>query len=85
MQDKSGPFYYPFPNNKKVRMYVKDEDGEVWFRMWSSEDAKLWDDHGWVPWGAIQKAAAMYTGKGFDPNAAYDLEVAKLMIKDSRK
>lgn len=88
MQDDKGPFYYPFPENKKVRMYVKDEAGEVWFRLWNRDDDKLWDDHGWVPWGAIQKAQEMYANakkSGFDPKAAYDLEVAKLMLKESKK
>jgi hypothetical protein len=84
MKDKRGPFYYPFPANKKVRMYVREENDEICFRMWNQEDPELWMQHGWVPWGAIQQAAAMYNGKAFNPHQAYDLSIAKALIKETQ-
>ena len=48
-------------------MYVREGVDEVWFRMWNSDDAKLWDEHGWVPYEAIKKAQGMYQIKDFDP------------------
>lgn len=88
MNDEKGLFYYPFPQNKRVRMYVKDEDGAVWFRLWSQDDARLWDDHGWVPWDAIHKAKSMYREErpqgGFQPDKAYDLDVARLILKQGK-
>ena len=63
-------------------MYVRKEAGEVSFRMWNKEDPELWEDHGWVPYGAIQQAAAMFAGKGFDPHKAYDLEVATAVLEE---
>jgi hypothetical protein len=35
-----------------------------------------------VPYGAILKAAEMYTGKNFDPRQAYDIELATALIDD---
>ena len=52
MQDEKGLYYYPNPQNKRVRMYVREEGGEVFFRLWNQDDPELFEDHGWVPWGA---------------------------------
>jgi hypothetical protein len=84
MKDKNGLYYYPFIDNKRVRMYVKDEDGSVWFRLWNAEEPELWDEHGWVPHGAIEEAKLMYEGKSFDPAQAYDLEIARTIIEEYR-
>jgi hypothetical protein len=83
MKDERGHYYYPFPQNKKVRMYVREEEGSVYFRLWNSDDIQLWDDHGWVPYEAIQQAQTMYDQKNeFNPNQAYDLETAKAALKE---
>ena len=83
MKDDRGKYYYPFPQNKKVRMYVQEEGGSVYFRLWNPDDVKLWDDHGWIPYEAIQQAQAMYEQKNdFNPNQAYDLETAKAVLKE---
>ena len=42
MKDKDGGlYYYPFPENKQVRMYVKKSDGSIMFRMWRQDDESL--------------------------------------------
>ena len=83
MKDERGKYYYPFPQNKKVRMYVQEEGGSVYFRLWNSDDIQLWDDHGWIPYEAIKQAQAMYEQKNdFNPNQAYDLETAKAVLKE---
>jgi hypothetical protein len=81
MKDKRGCYYYPFPANKRVRMYVRDQEGMIWFRMWNADDPKLWEDHGWVPYGAIQEAMQVYEGKGFNPAQAYDIQTAMATLK----
>jgi hypothetical protein len=83
MKDKRGLYYYPFPLNKKVRMYVRKKDNEIFFRLWNSDDLKLWEEHGWVPHGAIKQAAGMYKGGSFDPNRAYDIEIANSLIAEN--
>jgi hypothetical protein len=60
MKDDRGLFYYPFPLNKKVRMYVRAGVDEIWFRMWNTDDQELWDEHGWIPYEAIKKAEGLY-------------------------
>jgi len=83
MKDERGLYYYPSPDNHRVRMYVKAEAGSIWFRMWNADDPQLWEQHDWVPYGAILKATGMYTGKNFDPRRAYDIELAKTLIDEN--
>lgn len=83
MKDKRGLYYYPFPQNKKARMYVREKDGAVWFRLWNADDPELWEEHGWVPYEAIKQARAMYDGDAFDPAKAYDLQAAEALIREN--
>ncbi|MFO7964481.1 MAG: hypothetical protein R6U50_11205 [Desulfobacterales bacterium] len=80
MKDKNGYYYYPFPMNKKVRMYVKRHKNEIFFRMWNQDDPQLWEEHGWVPHEAIEKATKLYKGKTFNPHEAYDVRLAKALL-----
>ena len=82
MKDKRGFYYYPFPQNRKIRMYVRKDSSEICFRLWNPDDSKLWEEHGWVPYGAIKQAAGIYRGGSFDPNKAYDIEIAGTLIKE---
>ena len=84
MRDEKGLYYFPFPQNQNVRMYVREKDGAVWFRLWNAEDSKLWDEHGWVPYQAIKQAESMYDGDGFDPAKAYDLQAATALIDENK-
>ncbi|MGD8703599.1 MAG: hypothetical protein PVH26_14280 [Desulfosarcina sp.] len=83
MKDKIGIYYYPFPENKRVRMYVRGKDGQVEFRMRNEDDPSIWNDHKWVPYDAIQQAQVLYANRGqFDPKRAYDIQIAKVLIRD---
>ena len=83
MRDERGFYYYPFPGNKRVRMYVRQLTGEPEFRMWNQDDAEMWEQHGWMPYSAILQAKALYKGGPFDPDKAYDLEAAKALLDDA--
>ncbi len=83
MKDKRGLYYYPNPGNKRIRTYVKEEAGEIWFRLFNADDPGLWEAHGWVPYGAIRKAAEGYAGTGFDPGQAYDPVLARALIAEA--
>ena len=85
MRDEKGLFYFPFPQNKKVRMYVREKDDVIWFRLWNADEPRLWDEHDWVPYEAVKRAASMYQGKKFDPGQAYDLQLASALIEENRK
>ena len=43
---------------------------------------QMWEAHGWVAYSAIVQARAMYKGGPFDPNKAYDVDAAKVLIKE---
>lgn len=77
MNDDRGVYYYPFPRNKRVRMYVRKVAADIEFRLWNQDDPEMWEAHGWVPHGAVVQASAVYTGKAFDPGQAYDLVLAR--------
>jgi hypothetical protein len=66
-------------------MYVHEKAGTVEFRLSNEEDPTLWDDHGWVPYDAIQAAKKMYKGGPFDPEKAYDLDIAKALLAEAKK
>ncbi len=83
MKDERGVDYYPSAATHRVRMYVKEAEGVIWFRMWNADDPELWEQHDWVPYGAILKAADMYTGKSFDPRKAYDIELARAALDET--
>lgn len=82
MKDSQGIYYYPFPMNKRVRMYVREGLDGMEFRLWNQDDPQMWSQHGWVPFAAIEKAKAMYRGGPFDPNVAYDLVLARAAIDE---
>lgn len=86
MKDQRGYFYYPFPHNRRVRMYVREAGGDVCFRMWNADDDRMWDEHGWVPYTAIREATALYeqSETGFDPRRAYDLDAARALVEEQR-
>lgn len=85
MEDQRGRFYYPYPQNRRVRMYVRKVGDDICFRLWDAGDETLWKDHGWVPYTAIEQAMDLYKGKAFDPAAAYDLDVATELLSEDRR
>ena len=85
MKDQRGHYYYPFPENKRVRMYVQQVGPEVCFRMWNADDPEMWEKHGWVPYGAVQEASGMFKRRDkFDPQRAYDLDLALTLLRESK-
>ncbi len=83
MKDERGLFYYPFPGNKRVRMYVRRGPMGIEFCMWNQDDPQMWEEHGWVPYDAIVEAQSMYEGGPFDPTKAYDMKIAQALIDES--
>ncbi len=85
MQDHRGLYYFPVLGNRKIRMYVRPNKQEVEFRMWDQDDETLWEEHGWVPWSAIQQASELYEKegrKGRPPIHLYDMDAAIRLIRD---
>jgi hypothetical protein len=84
MKDGRGLYYYPYPQNRRVKTYVRRFGSDIEFRLYNEDDPKLWEEHGWVPHGAILQAAALFARKDFDPVRVYDIEVARALLKDER-
>jgi len=85
VKDSRGVYYYPILENKNLRMYVRLGNDDIEFRMWDNNDETLWEEHGWVPWQAIQQAAELYEKegrKGKPPLHLYDIEIAIRLLKD---
>ncbi len=67
-------------------MYVKLMEDDIAFRLWDDENPAMWDEHGWVPWTALNQAAAMYVENregNPPPMHLYDMEIAMRLLKDA--
>lgn len=84
MKDDRGCYYYPNPQFKTTRMYVREHNGQIEFRIWSSEAPEIWEKHEWIPLDVILKAAEQYPGQA-DPTKLYDENVARAVLKESAK
>ena len=84
MKDSNGLYYYPNPAEKRVRMYVRHRFGQMEFRLWNQEHPEIWERHDWIPYDAIEEAAAEYRKRkaGVDPLELYDLHVAQRLWAD---
>ncbi len=84
MQDQHGVFYYPQPENKRLKMYVRIQDGIVEFRPDHADNPQLWEGHGWIAYEAAKKADeySKQQGKRY-PLHLYDFDVALGVLADS--
>lgn len=87
MQDKEGIFYYPYPENKRIRMYVREQDGAVEFRLSNLDHPEIWERHGWLDMDIIKRGARMFEERGAkaDPTKIYDLDTARYLLKETGK
>lgn len=84
MKDERGLYYYPNPKNRNNRMYVRENDGVVEFRLWAADDPQVWEKHPWAPMEMIKQAASVYEKKDMDPLDVYDEQIARRLIQDDR-
>ncbi len=84
MKDERGIYYHPSLQDQGTRMYVRENEGRIEFRLWNPYHPEAWDKHGWLPYDVIEEAAAKYKERGTDRNplALYDLAVAKRLLAD---
>lgn len=87
MQDDLGLYYYPNPADTRGRVYVRDGENDIEFRLWHADYPTVWEKHAWIPQAALEAAAAMYreSGKQADPMALYDVAVARALIKEDKR
>ncbi|MEJ5242234.1 MAG: hypothetical protein WHT64_01580 [Desulfomicrobiaceae bacterium] len=88
MRTPSGVFYYPVPGNKRIRMYVRERDGVVEFRLYNPDYPEIWERHGWLDMDLVQRGAQLFRkerSKDLDPARLYDLKVAKALLEEERR
>ncbi|MFO8032276.1 MAG: hypothetical protein R6U22_07010 [Desulfohalobiaceae bacterium] len=71
MKDNFGLYYYPIPANKKIRMYVRENQGVIEFRLHNQDDPQLFEQHGWITHEAARQAAEMYKQQGSKQDFLY--------------
>ena len=86
MKDIKGLYYLPSLQDKDVRMYVRESDGIIEFRLWNAENAEVWEKHEWLPYAVILQAAEVFKERGSDRNplALYKLDIAKRLLEDDK-
>jgi hypothetical protein len=84
MKDERGVYYTPSLQHPEVRMYVRDNEGDIEFRLYNPTEPVIWEKHQWVPYEAIEAAAAMFREKNTDRNplSLYDLDIARKLLDD---
>ena len=87
VHDKEGLFYYPYPGNKRIRMYLRENEGVIEFRLHNVDHPEIWEGHGWLDMDIIKRGAQMFADRGgkADPIQIYDLQTAQYLIKDAKQ
>lgn len=81
MRDHLGLYYYPNPAETSARVYVREENGSLLFRLWQRDHPEVWERHGWLPLETIRAAAAAFSaGRSGDPMRLYDEHVARALL-----
>lgn len=84
MKDERGLYYHPSMQDKAVRMYVREQKGEIQFRLFNPEAPEIWERHAWLPYDVIEQAAAMFKDQGNtdrNPLALYDRGIAQKLLQ----
>ena len=88
MRDDLGLYYYPNPADIRGRVYVREGEHGLEFRLWHAEHPEVWERHAWVSQTALEAAAAMYreSGKGTNnPMILYDVNVARALVIEEKR
>lgn len=87
MQDDRGFYYYPNPQQRDTRCYVRrNEHGEIEFRLWNQHEPRIWDEHHWLPLSVIKEAASRYADREpqKNPMLLYDEHVARALLDSTQ-
>ena len=83
MKDNNGFYYYPDPNDKDTRVYVRQGQAGIEFRLWRGSHPEVWEKHDWLAYDIIKAAAELYNERGnaVSPLLLYDINVARALLK----
>ncbi|MDR2487938.1 MAG: hypothetical protein LBD42_00270 [Desulfovibrio sp.] len=87
MKDDKGLYYYPNPSDSNTRVYVRQGENGIEFRLWQSEHPEVWERHEWLVYDVLLTAASLYKERGrkTDPLAFYDLNVARALLQEAAR
>lgn len=83
MQDERGYYYHAQAGNPKVRVYVRQGENGIEFRLWAYGHPEIWDQHEWLEYDVIRMAAEMYQmerNADADPLKLYDINIARNLL-----
>lgn len=83
MRDDRGYYYHAQAGNPKVRVYVRKGESGIEFRLWEADHPHVWEEHQWLPYEVISKAAQLYKAErnaDADPLKLYDIAIAKNLL-----
>lgn len=86
MKDDLGLYYHPSMQDHDTRMYVREEDGLIQFRLWNAAHPEVWEKHQWLPFDVIEAASELFRERSPDRNplALYDLAIARRLLQDDK-
>ncbi|NCC23938.1 MAG: hypothetical protein EOM25_01870 [Deltaproteobacteria bacterium] len=88
MRDDQGIYYYPNAADKRERMYVRESEGSIEFRLWNRDRSEVWDRHGWLDLDLVNRAIRMFREEGRrgpDPSKLYDADLARFVLKEAAR
>lgn len=83
MRDERGFYYHAQAGNPKVRVYARQGETGIEFRLWEVDHPEVWENHEWLPYDVIQAAAELYREErdaDADPLKLYDIAIAKSLL-----
>lgn len=87
-KDDRGLYYYPSLQDRSARMYVRENDGRIEFRLFNAQHPEVWEKHGWLSMEVIEQAAGLYReerDKSRNPLGLYNEDIALRLIEDEKK
>lgn len=84
MQDERGLYYHAQAGNPSVRVYVRNGENGIEFRLWEAAHPEVWERHEWLAYDVISKAAQLYRQErnaNADPLKLYDIAIAQALLE----
>lgn len=83
MHDERGYYYHAQAGNPNVRVYVRKGEKGIEFRLWQLDHPEVWQNHEWLTYEVILKAAQVYRAErssGAAPWKIYDMAIARNLL-----
>ncbi len=84
MKDERGKYYTPSLQHPEVRMYVRDNNGSIEFRLYNPNEPIIWENTSGYPTmrSSRPQTCIKERDSGRNPMALYDLDIAKKLLSE---